>query len=63
MRNKEKCLVRGMFVLVVALLLVNFVFAEMLVSDANVSYDSAILDALNDSEWVRVIIDVTSSQP
>ncbi len=57
MENKKYSILIS-FVLVVTLLVINFVSAEMLTSSANVSYDSEILGSFNESNWVKVIIDL-----
>ena len=49
---------RNLFsILFLAFLLISLVSAEMLVSDAGVKYDSDILEAFENNEWVDVIID------
>lgn len=42
------------------LFLISFVYAEALISDAGVEYESDIVDDLNGSEWVEVIIETYS---
>ena len=44
--------------LILSVFLISFVSAEVLVSDAGVEYETDILDALDDSEWVEVIIKI-----
>lgn len=53
--RKKIFLVLGV-VLLLAILIFNFISAEMLVSDAGVEYDSAIVSAFNSSDWIFVLI-------
>ena len=54
---KEKTLmIRGMIILVLTLLIINFVKAEMIVSEAGVEYDSEILGAFQNQTKIYVIV-------
>jgi len=57
MKNKSYILL-GVLGILVIISMTSFVNAEMLVSDANVSYDSEILDRFQSSEWVDVLVDL-----
>ncbi|HEB47130.1 MAG TPA: hypothetical protein ENI22_01535 [Candidatus Pacearchaeota archaeon] len=52
---KKQLLLVSLFL---SVFLISFVSAEVLVSDAGVEYESEIIDALDDSEWVEVIIEI-----
>ncbi len=55
MRNK---IIFGVLMVLVVVSVLGIIRAEMLVSDAGVEYDDEILEELNNSNWVAVLIDL-----
>ena len=62
MKNKTLAISALIFIIVLVIFFFNVVKAGKLVSDAGVEYYSEILDQLNHSEWVEVIVDVKAQE-